>query len=99
MKNNIECLQPEDIKIDSGSKLSRKFRFDNSGEFWQFFYEMWQNFLVKLMADPYELQVKEKIDRYGNQYWQAYDPLTGNSFTSGSEREVSMWIEQLYRQR
>jgi hypothetical protein len=99
MNNDIKCLHPEDIKVDSGSTFSRKSIFFNSGKFGKLLREIWQNFLNQLMTDPDELQVQEKIDRYGNKYWQAYDPLSGNSFSSGSEIEVSMWIEQLYRQR
>ncbi|MEH2179081.1 hypothetical protein [Nostoc sp.] len=57
---------------------------------------IWANFVKKLLA-PHELQVWRKVDRHGNIYWQAYDPVTGKSFSSGSETDMSMWIEQLYR--
>nr|WP_085952854.1 hypothetical protein [Calothrix sp. PCC 7507] len=65
--------------------------------FWNRFYGFWKNLLNNLLADPHELQVWQKVDRQGNTYWRAYDPITGKSFASGSEADVCMWIEQLYR--
>ncbi len=46
----------------------------------------------------HELQVWQKTDRYGNTYWQAQDPKTGNSTILGSEAEMRIWIEQRYYQ-
>ncbi|MBW4564596.1 MAG: hypothetical protein KME32_26400 [Mojavia pulchra JT2-VF2] len=64
---------------------------------WKSLLNFWQSEMKILLADPDELQVRQKIDRHGNIYWQAYDPVTGKSFSSGSEVDISMWIEQLYR--
>ncbi|MDZ7967641.1 MAG: hypothetical protein RM368_22255 [Nostoc sp. DedSLP03] len=93
MNNNIRCLQKEDIEINCSPSFQKK----NNSNFWKSLYMIWENFVKKLLTEPNELQVWQKVDRHGNIYWQAYDPVTGKSFSSGSETDVSMWIEQLYR--
>ncbi|MFN6558345.1 MAG: hypothetical protein RMY28_000860 [Nostoc sp. ChiSLP01] len=93
MNNHTKCLEAEKINITSSSSFSKKANFN----FWKSLHNIWENFVHQLLADPNELQVTQKVDRYGNIYWQAYDPVTGKSFASGSETDVSMWIEQLYR--
>ena len=37
------------------------------------FKAIWQRFMLSLSCSN-ELQVWNKIDRFGNSYWQAYDP-------------------------
>ncbi|MHC5764408.1 MAG: hypothetical protein ACYTXI_02060 [Nostoc sp.] len=93
MNNNIKCLQTEDIEINCSPSFPKK----SHSNFWKSLHLIWENFVKKLLGDPSELQVWQKVDRHGNIYWQAYDPATGKSFSSGSETDVSMWIEQLYR--
>ncbi|WP_339378142.1 hypothetical protein [Calothrix sp. NIES-2100] len=84
-------MQPEEIKITS--KTSNIL-----ASIGQALHGLWDNTVKTLLADPQELQVIQKVDRHGNIYWQAYDPVTGKSYASGSEVDVTMWIEQLYRQ-
>lgn len=43
-----------------------------------------------------EPQIKQKQDRHGNQYWQAYDSSTNKSCTFGSEQDVRAWLENRY---
>ncbi|MDV2991144.1 MAG: hypothetical protein N4J56_000798 [Chroococcidiopsis sp. SAG 2025] len=43
-----------------------------------------------------ELQVKQRRDRQGNTWWQAFDPTTNQSVSFGSEAEMRSWIEQRY---
>ncbi|MEH2090555.1 hypothetical protein [Nostoc sp.] len=93
MNNNIKCLSTEDIEINCSPSFQKKI----PSNFWKSLHLIWENFVKKLLADPNELQVWQKVDRQGNIYWQAYDPATGKSFSSGSETDVFMWIEQLYR--
>lgn len=45
-----------------------------------------------------DLRVWETYDRFGNNWWHAYDPLTGRSITVESESELRAWIEQRYYQ-
>ncbi|OUL21400.1 hypothetical protein BV378_26800 [Nostoc sp. RF31YmG] len=89
MRNEIRCLQPEEIEITSRTR-------NIFTSVYQALHGFWQKAIQTLLA-PDELQVIQKVDRHGNIYWQAYDPVTGKSFSSGSEVDVSMWIEQLYR--
>ncbi len=58
---------------------------------------IWQHFIY-VVSSHNELQVWQKTDRYGNTYWQAYDPVTGRSTSLGSEDEMRIWIEQRYYQ-
>ncbi len=93
MNNDIRYLPTEDTRINC-SPLSKK---DSNSNFWKSLHIIWESFVKKFLADPNELQVWQKVDRYGNIYWQAYDPATGKTFSSGSQADVCMWIEQLYR--
>ncbi|MGJ5629669.1 hypothetical protein [Nostoc sp. CALU 1950] len=93
MNNHIRCLPTEDIEINCSS-LSQK---TNNSNLWKSLHIFWEKFLKKLLENPNELQVWQKVDRHGNIYWQAYDPATGKSFSSGSQADVCLWIEQLYR--
>ena len=69
MNNDIRCLSTEDIKINCSPSLQKKIH----SNFWKSLYMIWKSFVKKLLADPHELQVWQKVDRYGNIYWQAYD--------------------------
>ncbi|MGF1939327.1 MAG: hypothetical protein RM347_034110 [Nostoc sp. ChiQUE02] len=93
MSNEIRCLPTEDIEINCNPLFKKKF----NSNFWESLHSLWKSFVKKLLADPNELQVWQKVDRHGNTYWQAYDPATGKSFSSGSQADICMWIEQLYR--
>ncbi|KAF3891342.1 hypothetical protein DA73_0400037590 [Tolypothrix bouteillei VB521301] len=55
----------------------------------------WQR-LIQELASANELKVWQKCDRHGSTYWEAYDPITGKRYYSGSEADVIAWIEQLY---
>lgn len=43
-----------------------------------------------------EPQIKQKQDRHGNLYWQAYDFNSNKFYTFGSEQDVRVWIENRY---
>lgn len=53
---------------------------------------------VRALTCNSELQVWQKTDRYGNNYWQARDPKTDKSTSLSSEAEMRIWIEQRYYQ-
>ncbi|MBD2214318.1 hypothetical protein H6G64_12950 [Calothrix sp. FACHB-156] len=97
MKNEIRSLQTSKINISSAKIFNRKFRSNIFTSVCQAFSDFCKNAIATITADPNELQVVQKLDRHGNTYWQAYDPATGKSFSSGSEADVSIWIEQLYK--
>ncbi len=93
MGNDIRCLPTEDIEINCNPLFKKKI----NSNFWESLHSHWKGFVKELLANPNELQVWQKVDRHGNIYWQAYDPRSGKSFSSGSQADVCMWIEQLYR--
>ncbi|BAZ48488.1 hypothetical protein NIES4103_10960 [Nostoc sp. NIES-4103] len=97
MSNDIRCLPPDEIDINCSFLNRRKFKFSTRSRLGDFLYNTWQQFIKTLLADRNELQVWQKVDHHGNIYWNAYDPATGKSFSSGSEADVHMWIEKLYR--
>ncbi|BAZ67874.1 hypothetical protein NIES4106_26310 [Fischerella sp. NIES-4106] len=90
MTNNRMHLQNND------TKLELEVGYNYLSFFQKNLRNIWQEIINYLVASQ-ELQVKQKIDRHGNHYWQAYDPTTGKSFMSGSESDMLAWIEQLYR--
>jgi hypothetical protein len=44
-------------------------------------------------SDP---TINERRDRWGNVYYQVYDPRTQKSAVFGSELEIRYWLEQRY---
>ena len=96
MNNNIRCLESEDAVTTIGQKVKLATSKNNS-YFFAGVKKKWQNFVMWLLDDNKEIQVWQKSDSHGNIYWKAYDPVTGKSFSSGSEADISMWIEQRYR--
>jgi hypothetical protein len=95
MSNDIRCLSTEDkdIEINFNPLLTKNI----NSKFWKGLYTIWESLIKRLLANPNELQVWQKVDRHGNIYWQAYDPATGKYFSSGSQADVCIWIEQVYR--
>jgi hypothetical protein len=41
-----------------------------------------------------EPDIWQTTDRYGNLWWRAYDPVTGQTSYLSSEDEVLMWLDQ-----
>ncbi|QZZ20120.1 hypothetical protein J5X98_23035 [Leptothermofonsia sichuanensis E412] len=41
-----------------------------------------------------EPQVRQILDQEGHTWWQAYDPLTGQTTYLDSEEEVLIWLEE-----
>lgn len=58
---------------------------------------IWQHLLTTLTNDN-ALQVWQTTDRFGNTWWNAYDPATGRSTSLASEAEMRVWIEERYYQ-
>ncbi|WP_337886281.1 hypothetical protein [Fischerella thermalis] len=90
MKNHGMCLQNNDTELELGVGYKSNSFFKKSLR------KIWQT-IVNYLASNQELKVWQKMDRHGNIYWQAYDPVTGKSFMSGSEYDMRAWIEQIYR--
>jgi len=96
MKNDHGKLKSEDIEIFDLTDLKLH---EIQGSFitpLSFLAQLWQR-SIEYFSNANEIQVWQKLDRLGNIYWQAYDPVTGRSTCSGSELEIRAWIEQFYR--
>ena len=52
--------------------------------------------LNKAFIGSNELRVWQTYDRYGNNWWHAYAPLTGRYTCVESEAEMRVWIEKRY---
>lgn len=59
--------------------------------------EIWQTWFSALSGNP-EPRIYRKRDRYGNSYFQVYDPTTGLSSSFGTEKEVRIWLDERYYQ-
>lgn len=60
---------------------------------------IWQS-LVGSLVQRTELRVWHTCDRFGNIWWNAYDPSTGRVLYEVPEAEMRRWLEQrhhLYR--
>ncbi|MEP0760184.1 hypothetical protein [Coleofasciculus sp. FACHB-T130] len=56
---------------------------------------VWQH-LVKFLTQEPEIKVWKKSDRFGNIWWEAYDPFSGSSAIFGCEVDMLGWIETRY---
>lgn len=53
-------------------------------------------FLVKVLAQPYELKIEQIIDRKGNISWEVYDPTSQRTLWFYSEAEVRSWLDRRF---
>jgi hypothetical protein len=63
------------------------------------FYTMVTNLIqsiIKGLVVSEELHIWQKCDRFGNNWWHAYDPVTGRYTCVSSEAEIRSWIEERY---
>lgn len=89
-------LKSENFSTAFGQNAETEANWRTSLFSFSWLYKVWQKFIYTLTS-PEELQVWQKRDRFGNTYWEAYDPQTGGYFCSGSEADILAWIEQRYR--
>ncbi len=54
--------------------------------------------LMQVFVGSNDLRIWQTYDRFGNNWWNAYDPLTGRNTCVESEAEMRAWIEQHYHQ-
>lgn len=52
--------------------------------------------LLKFFVGGNQLRIWQTYDRAGNNWWHAYDPVTGRHTSVDSEAEMRSWIEQRY---
>lgn len=45
-----------------------------------------------------ELQIRQQCDRFGNIWWNAYDPVTGISKRFFTQTQMLTWMEKYYSQ-
>jgi hypothetical protein len=55
--------------------------------------------IVDLFTPTREPIIKERIDRYGHTSWRIYDPLTNQTVTLDSQKEVLVWLDERYYSR
>lgn len=89
--NNIERLPLDPLSAVTGTIEPPTHCFKSESPFWQ---SLWQS-LTNALLRTSELRVWQRLDRFGNFYWQAYDPATGRSASYRSEAEMRAWIEEL----
>ena len=52
--------------------------------------------LLKFFVGANDLRIWQTNDRLGNNWWHAYDPVTGRHTSVDSEAQMRTWIEQHY---
>lgn len=51
---------------------------------------------LKLFDQSQEPRIAKRLDRWGNIYFSAYDPVDQKHYVFTSEQEVRIWLEQRY---
>jgi hypothetical protein len=54
--------------------------------------------LLESFVGGNDLRIWQTYDREGNNWWHAYDPVTGRYTSVDSEAEMQAWIKQHYYQ-
>lgn len=52
--------------------------------------------LTEILIGSNELQIEQTYDRFGNNWWHIYDPVTGRHAAVDSEEQLRTWIEERY---
>lgn len=91
--NYLDRERLESIFSQSESKQVKKSKFFSAMN------RIWQHLLTTLTKDINELQVWQTSDRFGNTWWNAYEPTTGRSISLASEAEMRAWIDERYYRR
>ena len=94
MKHSTNCLNRERLEVifsQSGQKQAKKTKFFLA-------LKGIRSFLLTILTGGNELQVWQTSDRFGNTWWNAYDPATDRSTSHASEAEIRVWIEKRYYQ-
>lgn len=79
----------------ASKRLSTQSNLDcKQNSFWTHFWNGLCNFLMP-RSEP---KIIQKIEPDGNEYYQVYDPVTGNSKTFGSELETRIWLDRRFYQ-
>ena len=53
---------------------------------------IWRH-LLRILTKGNELQIWQTSDRFGNTWWNAYDPTTGHSTSLATDAEMRTWRE------
>jgi hypothetical protein len=96
--NNLTCSLSADQPVDY---LEQCFQLDcdRSNQFPSFGELIWRFFTYPLgskrsTASHKEPKIRQIQDREGQTWWQAYDPITGQTTYLSSEHEVQIWLEE-----
>lgn len=58
----------------------------------EWFANVWHALVISESSN--EPDIWQTLDRHGNVWWHAYDPMTGQTSYLSSEAEVLMWLDQ-----
>jgi hypothetical protein len=98
MKNSQGCLHSEGMEILTNPALELKGDRSNNFKLTSLLasmHQVWQHW-IHALTRANDVQVWQRTDTLGNPYWQAYNPATGQSISSASEKDILVWIEQGY---
>lgn len=91
MKSSRQWLDYQSLELIPSSKAAAKTqKFSLS-----ILARLWRSVMRHWTAAP-ELRVWQSRTLMNRIVWNAYDPVTGDSISVGSEAEMRLWIEQRY---
>lgn len=89
-QSNIIPFTPSSRSLKLKSTVNRTRQTSLGQRFWDWIYNV-------LMPNS-EPKITQKRDRSGQEYYQVYDPISGNSKTFGSEMETRIWLDRRFYQ-
>jgi hypothetical protein len=92
MKTSENCFDRERLEVLYSPEESKPAKPTKTKGF-SVLNSIWQNLVTFFTKEP-EVQVTKRCDRFGNTWWEAYDPFSGKSVSFGGEIEMLDWIEK-----
>ena len=90
---SADNAQSNIVPFNSGRATSSKWAtLDANQSFWSRVGEM----VFRLLLPSSEPRIVHKQEPNGNEYYQVYDPVSGNSKTFGSELETRIWLDRRF---
>jgi hypothetical protein len=88
---DFPSLEQKNVKAFSHSKLQKRMMLAIAFKLQSVLSAIWN-----LVSSPSEPRVRQRHDRFGQIYFQVYDPATRCSASLHSEQEVRQWLEQRF---
>lgn len=97
MKTSKHCLERQDwdLRLQVADCAPVNAQTDTRADRPHLLKQVWLR-VINLLVSNTELQVWQAMTDEGHLIWQAYDPVSHELVTRGSEDEMRAWIETRY---